>query len=121
MKGKRIISWILAAALSFGALTGCTSSGGGADGEKKDTSTAKGRYLEADVELPENTSVYDMVKLEDGTVRIALNDQDGRESVWNLKEDGTSWEKVYDMPEEWTMTDTFFVSHVTLSDRKSVV
>ncbi len=117
MKGKRIISWILAAALSFGALTGCTSSGGGTDGEKKDTSTAKGRYLEADVELPENTSVYDMVKLEDGTVRIALNDQDGRESVWNLKEDGTSWEKVYDMPEEWTMTDTFFVSHVTLSPK----
>lgn len=117
MKGKKIISLIAAVALSFGALAGCASPGKSSAGEKKDADTAKGRYLEADIELPKEGSVYDMVKLEDGTLRIALNDKEGRESVWNLKEDKTSWEKVYDMPEEWTMTDTFFVSHVVLSPK----
>ncbi len=120
MKAKKLLSFVLAAALSLGALAGCASPEKSSGGEAKDTGTAKGRYLEADIELPENTAVYDMVKLEDGTLRIALGDQKGRESVWDLQEDGKSWQKVYDMPEEWTMTDTLFVSHTVLSPKGNV-
>ncbi len=118
MKARKIISIVLAAALSLGALAGC---GRGGDGAEKsggeNTGGAKGRYLETDVALPEKTSVYGMVKLEDGTIRIATNDQEGREAVWDLVKDTGSWEKVYDMPEEWKQTDTFFVTHVALSPK----
>lgn len=118
MKARKIISIVLAAALSLGALAGCGR--GGDDAEKsggENTGGAKGRYLETDVALPEKTSVYGMVKLEDGTIRIATNDQEGREAVWDLAKDTGSWEKVYDMPEEWRQTDTFFVTHVALSPK----
>lgn len=120
MNVKRIISVILAAAISLSALTGCGQTGGGGESKKngsENTGGAKGRYLETDIELPEKTSVYDMTKLDDGTIRIAGNDQEGRGAIWNLKEDTGAWEKVYDMPEEWKQTDVFFVTHVVLSPK----
>ncbi len=119
MRVRKIMSIVLAAVLSLGILAGCGQAGGGNEDEKGsgDTDTAKGRYLETDIQLLENTSVYSMVKLEDGTIRIASRDQEGRQSVWDLKEDGSTWEKVYDMPGEWKQTDTFFVTHVSLSPK----
>ncbi len=120
MKARKIIGVALAAVLSLGALAGCGQSGGARENEKnggENTGGAKGRYLETDVALPEKCSVYSMVKLEDGTIRIATSDQEGRSAVWDLKGDGKDWKKVYDMPEEWKHTESFYVTHVTLSPK----
>lgn len=119
MKMKNIMSIVLAAVLSLGVLTGCGQAGDGS-GEKdgsQDTGGAKGRYLEEDIALPEKTSVYGMTRLEDGTLRIAAQDQEGRSAVWELSKGGDTWEKVYDLPEEWRQTDTFYVTHVCLSPK----
>lgn len=119
MKARKIMSIALAAVLSLGGLAGCGQAESGGRDEKGggDTGGAKGRYLEADIDLPEGTSVYSMVGLENGTIRIATNDQEGRGAVWDLKGEGRTWEKVYDMPGEWQQTDTFFVTHVCLSPK----
>ena len=120
MKAKKMIGIILAAALSLGALAGCGPSGGGRESQKdtdENADGAKGRYLESDIELPEKTSIYGMTKLDNGTIRIAANDQEGLAAVWDLKEDGETWEKVYDMPKEWKQTDDFFLTHVGLSPK----
>lgn len=113
MKVRKIMGVVLAAVLALGVFAGCRQARDG----REDKESAKGRYLEADIDLPENASVYSMVGLEDGTIRIAVSDQEGREAVWDLKEDGSTWEKVYDMPEEWEQTETFFVTHVSLSPK----
>ncbi len=124
-KGKKIISFALTAALAIGTLAGCGSGKGDeGSGEKVDTGreNTKGRYLEEDVALPENTDrIYDLVQLEDGTMRIATSDTDGREAVWDLKEDGASWEKVYDMPQEWRCSDSFYMGNVTLSPKGDAI
>ena len=120
MKAKKMIGIILAAALSLGALAGCGPSGGGRESQKDTDENAdgtKGRYLESDIELPEKTSIYGMTKLDNGTIRIVANDQEGLAAVWDLKEDGETWEKVYDMPKEWKQTDDFFLTHVALSPK----
>ncbi len=113
---KKIMSFALAASLSLGILAGCGQSGDGKDGGKE-TESAKGRYLEEDIPLPEQTSVYSMTQMEDGTIRIATNDQEGRGAVWDLKEDDAAWEKVYDLPEEWMETDDLYVTHVAVSPK----
>ena len=113
---KKIMSLALAASLSLGILAGCGQSGDGKDGGKE-TESAKGRYLEEDIPLPEQTSVYSMTQMEDGTIRIATNDQEGRGAVWDLKEDDAAWEKVYDLPEEWMETDDLYVTHVAVSPK----
>ena len=113
---KKIMSLTLAASLSLGILAGCGQSGDGKDGGKE-TESAKGRYLEEDIPLPEQTSVYSMTQMEDGTIRIATNDQEGRGAVWDLKEDDAAWEKVYDLPEEWMETDDLYVTHVAVSPK----
>lgn len=103
-KRKRMICHVLAAVLALGLSAGC----GGPDAgvaeqkEEKKAEGAKGRYLESDVDFPENTDrVYDMVKLEDGTIRIAAEDSEGKKAVWNLQKDGNTWEEGYRLPEKW--------------------
>ena len=104
-KGKRIICRALAAVLALGLFTGCGTDTGGAyeeQAQEKKSDKAKGRYLESDVDFPENTDrVLAMGKLEDGTIRIAAEDSDGAKAVWNLQEDGSTWEKGYDLPEKY--------------------
>ncbi len=104
-KGKRIICRALAAVLALGLCTRCGTDTGGAyeeQAQEKKSDKAKGRYLESDVDFPENTDrVLAMGKLEDGTIRIAAEDSDGAKAVWNLQEDGSTWEKGYDLPEKY--------------------
>ncbi len=100
----RMICILLSAALVFTILAGCEKKGtsDSSDGACGDDSggRAMGRYMEEELSLPaEFSSIYDMKKLEDGSIRIAGCSED-RESVWETKDLGISWEKVYDFPEE---------------------
>lgn len=107
-KTKYGICYLLTAVLSLGMLAGCGGSPA-EDGTKSEKNSAKGRYLESEIDLPEGTvSVSDMVKLVDGTIRIAAEDQQGQKSVWNLQEDGSTWEKSYDFPGEWKEENGFY-------------
>lgn len=94
---RRFVSLILTGVLAVSSLTGC--------GPRKDTETqndenksgAMGRYLESDIPLPENvTMVYNMRQMEDGSIHLAAMEREGLPSVWELKDDGKSWEKLYD-------------------------
>ncbi len=107
----RITCMLLSAALVFAGFAGCrkkgrtgagdpgsTESMGNTQGE--DGGRAMGRYMEEDLPLPaEFSSIHDMKKLEDGSIRMA-GCSEGKESVWESKDDGISWEKVWDFPEE---------------------
>ena len=100
----RMICILLSAALVFTILAGCEKKGtsDSSDGTGGDDSggRAMGRYMEEELSLPaEFSSIYDMKKLEDGSIRVAGCSED-RESVWETKDLGISWEKVYDFPEE---------------------
>lgn len=100
----RMICILLSAALVFTSLAGCEKKGtsDSSDGTGGDDSggRAMGRYMEEELSLPaEFSSIYDMKKLEDGSIRVAGCSED-RESVWETKDLGISWEKVYDFPEE---------------------
>lgn len=100
----RMICILLSAALVFTSLAGCEKKGtsespSGAGGDDSG-GRAMGRYMEEELSLPaEFSSIYDMKKLEDGSIRVAGCSED-RESVWETKDLGISWEKVYDFPEE---------------------
>lgn len=101
---RRMICILLSAALVFTILAGCEKKGtsDSSDGTGGDDSggRAMGRYMEEELSLPaEFSSIYDMKKLEDGSIRVAGCSED-RESVWETKDLGISWEKVYDFPEE---------------------
>ena len=94
----RMICILLSAALVFTSLAGCEKKGtsespSGAGGDDSG-GRAMGRYMEEELSLPaEFSSIYDMKKLEDGSIRIAGCSED-RESVWETKDLGISWEKV---------------------------
>lgn len=62
------------------------------DGEA--SSAAMGRFLESDIELPGNfDSVYDMKKLENGSIRMAASSAEGGIEVWDSGDGGETWEK----------------------------
>ena len=95
---------LLTAALILGSLAGCGKKelSGSMDGTANDLegSRAMGRYIEEEIVLPaEFSDIYDMKKLEDGSIRLAGCSEE-RESTWESKDSGNSWEKVYDFPEE---------------------
>lgn len=94
-RGKKI-RWlaVVFAALLF-CLTGCF--GDASDKEKEKETDTRGRYLETEVKLPDHTKVFDMVKGTDGVIRIAVQDPGEGLAVWEMKEKGDTWEKVYNI------------------------
>ncbi len=124
-KGKKFVSLALAVALAVGSLAGCGSEKG-EDGtgkaEEIGKESAKGRYLEEDVVLPENADrLLDLVKLEDGVMRIAAVDKEGMAAVWDLGKDNASWEKAYDLPKEWKEGDSFYLGNMALSPKGDAI
>ncbi len=119
MKANRFqkMAWVLfSAALVVTVFAGCREKGtvgdidGVADGAVNEASgiieavdgggKAMGRYMEEELSLPANfSSIDDMKRLEDGSVRM-VGRSEGKESVWESKDSGVSWEKLYDFPDE---------------------
>ena len=132
---KRAAGTLLAAALVLGSLTGCSGKGNesasngntkasdenGAEGDGKEQ--AKGRFLEEDVTLPiVFGNIFDMKKLEDGTIRIiGINGDNGTKTVWDSKDLGANWEKAFDAPKEIQDEGNGYVDYAALSsDGQSV-
>lgn len=132
---KRAAGTLLAAVLVLGSLTGCSGKGNestsngntkasdenGAEGDGKEQ--AKGRFLEEDVTLPiVFGDIFDMKKLEDGTIRIiGINGDNGTKTVWDSKDFGVNWERAFDAPKEIQDEGNGYVDYAALSsDGQSV-
>ncbi len=134
-KLKRAAGILLSAALLLGSLAGCSgkenetpsgsaqgnsnsAEGGGEGGEQ-----AMGRFLESDVVLPiVFGNIFDMRKLEDGTIRIiGSSGDDGSKTVWDSKDSGANWEKAFDAPAEIQDEENGYIDYAALSaDGQSV-
>lgn len=112
---KKLLSGILAVLLIIGMFAGC-SSGGNGMGSTEDrgdmpeagsaaaaaAGNAKGRFIESEVELPEEVStVYCLGKLSDGAVVALGADADSKKSYLFRSED---------MGESWTAQETEYIS-----------
>ncbi len=122
---KRAIGMFMALSLLCGSLLGCSGNGNGnggsqngassaggggsepgasSSGEGADSSgeAAMGRFLEEEMEGGMLFGdIYDMKKMEDGTIRLIGCDADkGKKCAWDSKDAGKSWEKAFDFPEE---------------------
>ena len=99
MKWKRITAAVLSAGL-------CAASLGGIQGfAQEESSAAMGRYLETSLEVPVQ-SVMDLVRMEDGTLRLAGNYEEGEngESKFGLfdsRDGGETWELAASLPPEY--------------------
>lgn len=121
-KWKRIAGVLVALALLCGSLAGCSGKGNGEDGSSTGTEangaagggsanggsadssgeTAMGRFLEEEVTgAMLFGQIYDVVKMEDGTIRLAGSDADkGLRCAWDSKDAGETWEKAFEFPKE---------------------
>lgn len=105
---KRTLSVLAAAGLIAAALAGCQGKDGGSsangEGDGTDFSSggqAMGRYLEEETAMPEGlVTPLDMVKLQDGKVRILGMDENGKYLRWDSGDGGESWEKTGELPED---------------------
>ncbi len=141
---RKIAALLLAAALAAGSAAGCgAGSGGGAEGTESGAEgtengaegqkvgadgtengrdaadggeQAMGRFMEEEAALPcEMGEIYDIRKLDDGTVRLIGSDGNGAKSAWDSADGGASWEKAYDFPEELFGKDQGYVGYAALS------
>ena len=108
-KWKRVMGALLAASLICASLVGCSkggavensNEGGGTDGSSQGNETqdageqTMGRFLEEELDIGGVFgNIFDMKKLEDGSVRIAGSDgNNGLKGVWDSKDAGATWEK----------------------------
>lgn len=123
---KRIAGLLLSAVFAIGSLAGCSQNGNsksGGDSTGDTEGQAMGRYLEEEISLPAAFfNIYDMKKLEDGTIRfVGAVDEEGIESVWDSKDGGLSWERVYDFPAELSDTEKGYVDSIALSSNGQAV
>lgn len=131
---KRIMSALLAVILVMGSLAGCSEDsssgsgngkgGSGQSGSAQDTGEqAMGRFLEDELDTGVVFGdIYDMKKLEDGSLRIVgTNGDDGSKSVWESKDAGKTWEKACDFPEELQKEDDGYIEYASLSSDGQVV
>lgn len=122
---KRAAGILLSTILILGSFAGCTKKDGGTEGStssngagENQEGTAMGRFLEEDVELPIVLgNIYDVKKLEDGAIRmIGDNGDNGNKEAWDSKDNGDSWEKAYDFPEELQDADNGYIDYGALSE-----
>lgn len=134
-KLKRTAGILLSIALLLGSLAGCSGkengepkggpqgNGNSTEGEGDGGEQAMGRFLEDDVTLPiVFGNIFDLRKLEDGTLRIIGNNgDDGSKTAWDSKDSGANWEKAFDAPAELQDEEHGYIDYAALSsDGQSV-
>lgn len=123
---KRMAGFLLTALLILGSLSGCSkkenggigqeAAEGSGTGDGNGGDTAMGRFLEEEVTLPtEFSNIYDMKKLEDGTIRFIGSDGNGLKNAWDSRDFGATWEKAFDFPEELQDEGTGYIDYAALS------
>lgn len=120
---RRMTGLLLAAVMVIAGFTGCSGKGGengvnstgNASGDNKES--AMGRFLEEDVDTGITfANIFDLRKLEDGSIRLLGVDADsGLKGAWDSKDGGKSWVKAYDFPEEVADSADGYTDHAVLS------
>lgn len=122
---KRMAGVVMAAMLITTFLAGCSSndtrqsdgSNGTDKGNTKEAATM-GRYLEEDVNLPEGiTDIQSLCEMEDGSLRLAGTGESYTGGVWETKDQGKKWDKIFDYPEELKGNEMKYLSSVALSPK----
>ena len=130
-KWRRTIGTLLAAAMICASLAGCSK--GGAAGTGKDSGTgggdsqgngtesageqAMGRFLEEELDTGVVFgNIYDMKKLDDGSLRIiGTNEDNGNSGVWDSADGGKTWQSVYDLPDEMQNSEKGWMDYAAIS------
>ncbi len=109
-KWRRVIGTLVAAVLICVSLAGCSEEELGKDGSGDSQGNdkeyageqAKGRFLEEELDMGVAFSrIYDMKKMEDGSLRIVGEDEENKNSgVWESADAGKTWKSVYQLPTE---------------------
>ncbi len=136
-KWRRVIGMLLAASLICASLTGCskdTADGtgkdggtGGGDGQGNGTESvgeqAMGRFLEEELDTGVVFgNIYDMKKLEDGSLRIVGTDGDnGNSAVWDSTDGGKTWQSAFDLPAEIQNPEKGWMDYAAVSPGGQVV
>ncbi len=136
-KWRRTIGTLLAAAMICASLAGCSK--GGAAGTGKDSGTgggdsqgngtesageqAMGRFLEEELDTGVVFgNIYDMKKLDDGSLRIiGTNEDNGNSGVWDSADGGKTWQSVYDLPDEMQNSEKGWMDYAAISPGGQVV
>ncbi len=128
---KRAAAMLLTMVMVCASLAGCSGKDQkgtgnetvGKNAEESSEKRAMGRFLEEEVDTDiVFGNIMDMKKLENGTLRIiGSNADDEMNSVWDSKDQGANWEKVYDFPAEIQDSDEGYADRGALSaDGKAV-
>ncbi len=136
-KWRRVIGTFVAASLLCASLVGCSKGGSGngggtgnegeAGGSGNDAQSAgeqaMGRFLEEEVDTGVVFgNIYDMKKLEDGSLRIVgSNGDNGRSGVWESTDGGETWKSVYDLPAEVQEQDNGWMDYAAISPGGQIV
>lgn len=119
-KWKRVIGMLLAAVLICANFVGCSKgtaggNGDGSDGKSGNEDQARGRFLEEELDTGGNFDyIYDMKRLEDGSLRLAVS-AGVDTAVWELEDDGKTINKIYDFPDEMRASANGNINRVALS------
>lgn len=136
---RRMIGLLLAVMLVMAGIAGCSGKGtgegtgsagntagsaGGEDAGGDGGERAMGRFLEEEIDTGVALdNIFDMKKLEDGTVRLIGSNADNyQKGAWDSKDGGASWEQAYQFPEETTESGDGYIENVVLSqDGRAVI
>ncbi len=127
---KRAAGMLLMVVLVCISLAGCSKGGaGGSEAQSKGESKegqggeeqARGRFLEEELDIGGTfSSIYDMRAQEDG--RLLLIGENGvTPGVWELKADGKSFQKAFDLPQEMQSSANGWLNRAALSQDGQVV
>ncbi len=129
---KRVIGALLAVVLICASFSGCAKSGAGANGDAGDAAgsstqasgqQALGCFQEEELDTGVVFSnIYDMKKLEDGSLRIVGTDGgNGISGVWESKDGGKTWGSVYELPDQVQNSKKGWMEYAAISPGGQVV
>ncbi len=130
-KWRRVIGVLLTTILICVSLVGCSKDEAGGTGNEGSVSSGDnqengaglaeeqemGRFLEEELDTGVIFgNIYDMKKLEDGSLRIVgSNGDNGKSGVWESTDAGKTWKSVYDLPAEVQDQENGWMDYAAIS------
>ena len=119
--GHRLLLWLLCLLLLIISLTGCGNAA--PEGSTSAGETAKGRFLEEELTLPEDITMVETIgRLSDGSLEMMALTGDGAErKLFSSKNNGGSWEEIALPKELDAAQDTLDASAQELAQNRAAL